>query len=66
MDWREDDTIPDIFFENKFTVGEHKGAIIEKKVFEENLINYYRLCGRYIQTSKPQIETLKGLALEFT
>ncbi|MDZ7738769.1 MAG: aldehyde ferredoxin oxidoreductase family protein, partial [Bacteroidales bacterium] len=30
---RKDDTIPEKFFNNEFTVGEHKGAIVEREEF---------------------------------
>ena len=38
---REDDTIPEKFFKNKFTVGEHAGAIVKRDEFKTNMDNYY-------------------------
>lgn len=63
---REDDSIPPKFFEHKFTFGEHKGAIVDKDIFEKNLTNYYKGRGWDIKTSKPKDETLNELDLEFT
>jgi aldehyde:ferredoxin oxidoreductase len=61
-----DDTLPPKFFENKFTVGEHKGAIVDKKEFKKNLSDYYKLRNWDVKSSKPKDETLKDLDLEFT
>ncbi len=63
---RNDDTIPPKFFENKFTFGEHKGAIVNKNDFENNLTNYYKERKWDVNTSKPKEETLKELNLDFT
>jgi aldehyde:ferredoxin oxidoreductase len=61
-----DDILPPKFFENKFTVGDHKGAIVDKNIFNRNLKDYYKLRGWDIKSSKPNDETLKDLDLEFT
>jgi aldehyde:ferredoxin oxidoreductase len=61
-----DDVLPPKFFENKFTIGDHKGAIVDKNVFRQDLNNYYKLRAWDTKTSKPKIETLKDLDLEFT
>ncbi|PLX15073.1 MAG: hypothetical protein C0597_09295 [Marinilabiliales bacterium] len=63
---KEDDTIPPKFFENEFTFGDHKGAIVEKEVFEKDLLAYYEKRGWDTNTSQPKLETLKGLDLDFT
>jgi len=63
---KEDDTIPPKIFENEFTFGDHKGAIVEKEVFEQNLLAYYEKRGWDVSNSKPKEETLKDLNLEFT
>ncbi|MFO7829290.1 MAG: aldehyde ferredoxin oxidoreductase family protein [Bacteroidales bacterium] len=63
---RNDDQLPAKFFENKFTYGEHKGAIVDKNTFEKDLTNYYAERGWDVKTSKPTNETLKGLNLDFT
>ena len=62
----KDDTLPAKFFENKFTVGDHKGAIVNKYEFKKNLTDYYKERGWDTRTSKPKDETLKKLDLEFT
>ena len=62
----DDDTLPPKFFENKFTVGDHKGAIINKNEFKRSLVEYYKLRAWDTKTSKPKNETLKDLDLEFT
>ncbi len=61
-----DDTLPPKFFENKFTIGDHKGAIVSKHIFKKNLTDYYKLRGWNIKTSKPEDDTLNDLNLEFT
>ncbi|MBU8893843.1 MAG: aldehyde ferredoxin oxidoreductase family protein [Bacteroidales bacterium] len=61
-----DDILPPKFFENKFTVGDHKGAIVDKKEFESNLEEYYKIREWDNETSKPKNETLTYLDLEFT
>jgi len=63
---RNDDALPPKFFENKFTYGEHKGAIVDKNDFHNNLTNYYKAREWDVKTSKPKEETLKDLNLEFT
>lgn len=61
-----DDVLPPKFFENKFTVGDHKGAILGKNEFKRNLEEYYKLRAWDIKTSKPKNETLIDLDLSFT
>lgn len=63
---KADDILPPKFFENKFTFGEHAGAIVNKPDFEKNLEEYYKLRGWDIKSSKPNNQTLKDLDLEFT
>ncbi len=63
---REDDILPDKFFENKFMYGDHKGAIVDKNDFHNNLTNYYKELGWDVKTSKPNEEILKELSLDFT
>ena len=63
---KEDDTIPPKFFENKFTFGDHKGAIVDKNTFAKDLDNFYKERGWDIKTSRPKDETLTDLDLEFT
>ena len=63
---REDDTIPEKFFINKFSYGEHAGAIVEREKFTENMDEYYKGRGWDIATSRPLDDTLRKLGLEFT
>lgn len=63
---REDDTIPEKFFNNEFTYGEHKGAIVERDEFNENLDEYYESRGWDKETSKPDDKVLRDLKLGFT
>jgi aldehyde:ferredoxin oxidoreductase len=62
----DDDILPPKFFENKFTVGDHKGAIVSRSEFIRNLRDYYKLRAWDTRTSKPKDETLKDLDLDFT
>jgi aldehyde:ferredoxin oxidoreductase len=61
-----DDILPPKFFENKFTVGEHQGAIVDKAEFKTKLEEYYQLRKWDNETSEPKKETLIDLDLEFT
>ncbi|MEE4196127.1 MAG: aldehyde ferredoxin oxidoreductase family protein [Bacteroidales bacterium] len=63
---RKDDRLPEKFFENKFTFGDHQGAIVDRNVFENDLTNYYNERKWDPTTSKPNDETLRELNLEFT
>ncbi|TFH35656.1 MAG: aldehyde:ferredoxin oxidoreductase, partial [Bacteroidia bacterium] len=62
---REDDTIPEKFFVNKFTYGEHAGAIVDREVFRENMDRYYTDRGWDTETSRPLNDTLEKLGLGF-
>lgn len=63
---REDDFIPEKFFINKFTFGEHAGAIVDRGKFNENMDMYYEGRGWDKLTSRPHDETLDRLGLSFT
>ncbi len=63
---RADDSIPEKFFINEFTYGDHKGAIVERDEFIENLDSYYESRGWNKDTSKPEDDVLRDLDLEFT
>jgi len=63
---REDDTIPEKFFNNEFTYGDHKGAIVQRDEFNENLDEYYESRGWNKKTSKPEDKLLRDLGLGFT
>ena len=61
----EDDTLPAKFFENKFTVGKYKGAIVDKTEFKTQLASYYKQRNWDAKTSRPKDEVLKELDLDF-
>ena len=63
---RADDTIPEKFFNNEFTYGDHKGAIVKRNEFTKNLDKYYESRGWDKTTSRPEDDTLRELNLEFT
>ena len=63
---RADDSIPEKFFINEFTYGDHKGAIVERDEFIENLDSYYESRGWNKDTSRPEDDVLRDLDLEFT
>lgn len=63
---REDDTIPEKFFINKFTYGEHAGAIVDRETFTSNMDKYYTGRGWDPVTSRPLDDKLRSLGLEFT
>jgi aldehyde:ferredoxin oxidoreductase len=62
---RIDDTIPEKFFINKFTFGEHAGAIVDRDKFRENMDKYYTDRGWDPETTRPLDETLRSLGLDF-
>lgn len=62
---REDDSIPDRFFEEPLTDGPRKGAVLKRDEFEKNLTNFYNQRGWDEKTSRPKDEKLKELNLEF-
>lgn len=62
---REDDVIPEKFFTNKFTVGEHAGAIVDREEFRKNMDAYYESRGWDKLSSRPSEEALKDLDLDF-
>ncbi len=62
---REDDRLPDRFFEEPLTVGPKKGAVLNRDEFSKIMDNYYKERGWDIKTSKPGPEKLKSLGLEF-
>jgi len=63
---REDDVLPDRFFEEPLTIGTGKGAVLDRKEFEELLTTYYTDRGWDPITSRPTDEKLESLGLEFT
>lgn len=63
---RADDTIPEKFFQHAFQYGDHKGAIVERGDFKNNMDDYYRKRGWDPTTSRPSDAVLQELGLAFT
>lgn len=63
---REDDVLPDRFFEEPLTVGPHKGAVLARGKFDEILTNYYKERGWDHNTTEPGKTKLESLGLGFT
>jgi len=61
---REDDRLPDRFFEDAFTVGPKKGAVLDRTRFEAMLTRYYKDRGWDPETTKPGAAKLKELGLD--
>ena len=61
---REDDRLPDRFFEDAFTVGPKKGAVIDRAKFDAMLTQFYKDRGWDPETTKPAQAKLKELGLE--
>ena len=63
---REDDVLPDRFYEDAFTYGPKKGSIVDRKKFYEVMDNYYTERNWDLISSRPTDEKLIELDLEFT
>ncbi|WP_026841744.1 aldehyde ferredoxin oxidoreductase family protein [Citrifermentans bremense] len=61
---REDDRLPDRFFEDAFTVGPKKGAVLDREKFESMLTQYYQDRGWDPETTQPGQKKLKELGLD--
>jgi aldehyde:ferredoxin oxidoreductase len=61
---REDDRLPDRFFEDAFTVGPKKGAVLDPVKFDTMLTQYYKDRGWNPETTKPGRPKLKELGLD--
>ena len=61
---REDDRLPDRFFEDAFTIGLKKGAVLDRERFEAELTQYYKDRGWDPDTTKPNESKLKELGLD--
>lgn len=61
---REDDWLPDRFFEDAFTVGPKKGAVLDRAKFSDMLTQYYKERGWDPETTKPTEGKLKELGLD--
>jgi aldehyde:ferredoxin oxidoreductase len=60
---RDDDVIPDRFFEEPLTVGEKKGAVLTREQFKTMMDDFYTQRGWDLKTSKPGAAKLKSLNL---
>jgi aldehyde:ferredoxin oxidoreductase len=61
---REDDRLPDRFFEDAFTVGPKKGSVLDRNQFDAMLTQYYKDRGWDPDTTKPGEPKLKELGLD--
>ena len=61
---REDDRLPDRFFEDAFTIGPKKGSVIDRAKFDAMLAQYYKDRGWDPDTTKPGESKLKELGLD--
>jgi aldehyde:ferredoxin oxidoreductase len=61
---REDDRLPDRFFEDAFTVGPKKGAVLDRDQFDAMLTQYYKDRGWDPETTKPGETRIKELGLD--
>lgn len=62
---REDDWLPDRFFEDAFTVGPKKGSVLNRDQFNVMLTQYYQDRGWSPETTKPGESRIKELGLDF-
>jgi len=62
---REDDKLPERFFEEPLTIGSEKGAVLNREEFNEMLDLYYRKRGWDPKTTKPDKSKLEELGLSF-
>jgi aldehyde:ferredoxin oxidoreductase len=61
---REDDRLPDRFFEDAFTVGPKKGSVLDRTKFDAMLTQYYKDRGWDPETTKPGETKIKELGLD--
>ena len=63
---RQDDRLPDRFFEEPLTIGKKKGAVLKRDEFNHMLDQYYQQRGWDLETTRPGTAKLKELGLAFT
>jgi aldehyde:ferredoxin oxidoreductase len=63
---REDDALPDRFFEEPLTMGPGEGAVLDRGEFAAMLDEYYEKRGWDPKTTKPTKAKLESLGLSFT
>ncbi|NLI83011.1 MAG: hypothetical protein GX443_15180, partial [Deltaproteobacteria bacterium] len=61
---REDDRLPDRFFENAFTIGPKKGSVLDRSQFDSTLTQYYKDRGWDPDTTEPSESKLRELGLD--
>lgn len=61
---REDDWLPDRFFEDAFTIGPKKGAVLDRNKFRDMLTQYYKEREWDTETTKPSESKIKELELD--
>lgn len=61
---REDDRLPDRFFEDAFTVGPKKGSVLDRQQFDAMLTQYYKDRGWDPETTRPGESKIKELGLQ--
>ena len=62
---REDDKLPDRFFEEPLTTGAEKGAVLNREEFNKMLDQYYEKRGWDSESTKPDKSKLEELGLSF-
>jgi aldehyde:ferredoxin oxidoreductase len=62
---RQDDALPDRFFEEPLTVGKNAGDVLERRTFDDMLVKYYEERGWDPASSRPSGAKLEALGLEF-
>jgi len=63
---REDDQVPDRFFTEALTVGDEKGAVLDKEEFKIMMDEYYAERNWDPVTTRPEDKKLSELGLNFT
>lgn len=63
---RDDDKLPERFFEEPLTIGSEKGALLNRQEFNQMLDKYYKKRGWDSKTTKPCKSKLENLGLSFT
>jgi aldehyde:ferredoxin oxidoreductase len=63
---REDDTLPDRFFEEPLTAGPGQGAVLDRGEFAKLQDEYYQKRGWDPKTTRPTKAKLESLGLSFT
>jgi aldehyde:ferredoxin oxidoreductase len=61
---REDDKLPDRFFEDAFTIGPKEGSVLDRNQFDSTLTQYYKDRGWDPDTTKPGESKLKELGMD--